>query len=104
MMVLMFINGLMMVERTSHQWKISDDGGYRILNVNVNKVLDMDGNSMNDGGNAIIWPDNGGLNQRWLIENAGNGYFNIINYNSGKALEVDKSSSALKEQMSFKGL
>ena len=54
----------------------------------------MDGQTMKDGGNALIWPDNGALNQRWLIESAGNGYFNIINYNSGKALEVEKSSSA----------
>ena len=80
--------------RDSHHWEISDDGGYRILNVNAKKVLDMDGQTMKDGGNALIWPDNGALNQRWLIESAGNGYFNIINYNSGKALEVEKSSSA----------
>ena len=83
-------------ERTSQQWKIIDEGSYMILNVNANKVLDMDSESKSDGGNAFIWPDTWGSNQRWLIEYAGNSYVNIINYNSGKALEVNSEGNVIQ--------
>jgi len=81
-------------DNASHHWKISDEGAFRILNANANKVLDMNSASTADGGNAIIWQDNKGMNQRWLIESAGENYVYIINAHSGKALDIDKSSTA----------
>ena len=47
---------------------------------------------MKDGENVIIWSDNGNLNQRWNIQDIGDGYVTIENVNSGKLLDVDNSS------------
>jgi len=57
-----------------------------------NKALDVDNSSTKDGGNVLIWSDNGQLNQRWNIIEVGDGYIFFENVNSGKMLDVDHSS------------
>jgi len=47
---------------------------------------------MKDGGNVLIWDDNGQLNQRWNIIEIGDDYISFENVNSGKMLDVDNSS------------
>nr|ASF57710.1 PR2455 [Piromyces rhizinflatus] len=76
----------------SQQWTISDDGGYRLLNVEAGKVLDVEGDSKNDGGNVIVWRDQSSFNQRWSIENTDDGYVVFINLSSGKVLDVEYES------------
>ncbi|OUM64473.1 carbohydrate-binding module family 13 [Piromyces sp. E2] len=80
--------------KASQHWKIIDDGGYSFTNVNANKVIDIERASLEDGGNVIIWPDTAGANQRFLIENAEDGYVYIINLNSNKVLDVANNSKA----------
>ena len=42
-------------DKTSQQWIVSNEGdGYKIINVNANKALDVYENSMKDGENVII--------------------------------------------------
>jgi hypothetical protein len=54
------------------------------------KCLEIFGWSGANGGAADIWSysGTGGNNQNWLIQATDNGYYKIINVNSGKALEV----------------
>ena len=51
--------------------------------------LIFDNSSLFDGGNVLIWSDNGGLNQFWNIQEIDGGYVTISNVNSGKLLDVD---------------
>ncbi len=57
-----------------------------------NKLIDVAGGSMDDGADIIQWPSNGGDNQKWLLEDAGNGYFFIRSKKSGKVLDVTGGS------------
>jgi len=56
------------------------------------KNLDVTGASKSNETQVIIWPNNGGANQKWNFIATGDGYFNIQNVNSGKYLEIDGSS------------
>src|SRR4051812_35214462 len=40
------------------------------------------------------WGWNGGGNQKWEFRDAGGGYFQIVNQNSGKCLDVANASAA----------
>lgn len=60
------------------------------------KCLEIYGWSGANGGIADIWSytGTGGNNQNWKIQATDNGYYKIINVNSGKALEVASTSTA----------
>jgi len=78
---------------TDQQWTITYEGGYyKIINVAANRALDVNNNSVSNGGNVLIWSDNGHDNQRWEINSLGDGYFTLTNVNSGKNLDVEKNS------------
>jgi hypothetical protein len=66
---------------------------YRVVNQHSNKVLDVSGGSVEDGGKVLQWPDTGGINQHWRIADA-DGYKKLINRNSGKVMEACMSSAA----------
>lgn len=66
---------------------ISDGKGhYYIANANATKMLDVPGASKNNSVSIKLWQPNGDNNQLWTVEDLGNGYFRIINVNSGKLL------------------
>ena len=58
----------------AQQWKLEKDGGhYKIVNRKSGKVLDVEGESMDEGGGIIQWDDKseGTDNQRWSWEGKG---------------------------------
>jgi hypothetical protein len=50
--------------------------------------------SLADGGNVQIWGYVGANTQQWKIEATTDGYYRILNRNSGKALDVNGNSTA----------
>jgi hypothetical protein len=55
----------------SQQWKLEKDGDhYKIVNRKSGKVLDVESESLEDGGSIIQWDDKaeGNNNQRWSWE------------------------------------
>jgi type II secretory pathway pseudopilin PulG len=52
------------------------------------KNIDIPARSTKRGEQAIIWDSNFGANQRFLMQDSGDGYYNIINVNSGMALDI----------------
>jgi alpha-galactosidase len=52
------------------------------------KLLDVFDQSAVDGADVVQWAANGQNNQRWEFRDAGSGYANVVNVNSGKCLDV----------------
>ncbi|SHJ50519.1 RICIN domain-containing protein [Parasporobacterium paucivorans] len=52
-------------------------GIYYIRSKNSNQVMDVYGGGDAIGTNIIQWPYHGGINQQWLLESLGNGYYKI---------------------------
>ncbi len=69
-----------------------DNGYYTISAIHSDKYLDISGGSKNDGAEVIQWNYHGGNNQQWKIQDAGNGYFNIISRCNGLYLTIDGTS------------
>ncbi|WP_419789009.1 cellulase family glycosylhydrolase [Mucilaginibacter sp. FT3.2] len=83
----------------NQQFKVQSggSGSYLLTPMHVSgKCLEIYNWSGSNGGIADIWAytGTGGNNQNWLIQATDNGYFKIINVNSGKALEVASPSTA----------
>ena len=59
----------------SRQFKLVScgDGWYKIVSVNSGLLLDVNCSNRN----VALWSDNGGSNQRWKLEDAGDGYYYI---------------------------
>jgi hypothetical protein len=55
--------------------------------------MDISAASITKGAANIQWTDNGGLNQRWQLIDAGGGYYNIKNTNSGLILDISGGST-----------
>jgi hypothetical protein len=58
------------------------------------KALDVAGVSMANGAGVIVWPPNGGSNQRWSIEALGDGNVRLVAGHSGLVLDVNGASTA----------
>ena len=58
----------------------------------MGKCLEVYGLNTADGGQVDLWDYYGGANQKWSIQLTDNGYYKIINANSGKALDVNGAS------------
>jgi alpha-galactosidase len=52
------------------------------------KLLDVSNLSTADGADVVQWTANGQNNQRWDFRDLGDGYYNVVNVNSGKCLDV----------------
>jgi endoglucanase len=77
----------------NQQFKVQNaaNGSYLLTPMHTSgKCLEIYSWSVANGGIADIWSytGTGGSNQSWLIQATDNGYYKIINVNSGKALEV----------------
>lgn len=56
----------------SHQpanWEVSKsfDGAYQMKVQGTNMFMDLSGGNIQNGGEVIIWPGNGGDNQKWTL-------------------------------------
>jgi len=68
--------------------------GDRITVSHSGKALDVAFVSMARGAGVIVWPPNGGSNQRWSIETLGDGNVRLVAGHSGLVLDVDGASTA----------
>ncbi|GAA1245912.1 ricin-type beta-trefoil lectin domain protein [Kitasatospora nipponensis] len=74
---------------TSQLWQLSAAGGaYTLTDVASGKVLDVPGNSGNDGVQLQQWTANGGDNQRWLLAPTTDGAYTLTSKLSGKVMDV----------------
>ncbi|MCU0492318.1 MAG: RICIN domain-containing protein [Chloroflexaceae bacterium] len=64
------------------------NGTYKVTVVNSGKVLDVSGQSQDDGALVQQWEDVGGLNQQWQVEALGDGTYRFTAKHSGKVLDV----------------
>ncbi len=67
---------------------------YVLKCVNSGKALDVSWGSKDNGANVLQYSYCGYTNQKWYLENLGNGYYKIICVNSGKCLEVSGGSTS----------
>jgi len=80
---------------------------FTVTNKLSGKVLDVTAVSRQDGALIQQWDSLAGANQQWQFVPLGNGYYQILNSNSGKALDaVDPSdiaaiSGTLVQQFSY---
>lgn len=57
-------------------------------------MLDVDGQSMNNGANLHLWTAHGGESQKWVFTDQHNGYYTIRNLKTGKYLDVSGGGTA----------
>jgi len=57
-------------------------------------VLDVSGASQSPNGQVITWPWNGGYNQEWSFVPVYDGWYQIVNRNSGQCLSVSGPSTS----------
>jgi len=58
------------------------------------KCLDVTSNSTADSARTLQWPCGSGTNQRFTVQDLGNGYARIVARHSGKCLDVSSNSTA----------
>ncbi|MCL2883103.1 MAG: RICIN domain-containing protein [Coriobacteriia bacterium] len=69
--------------------QVVKNGTYTVNSPAADKVLDINGQSQVPATNAIIYPPNGGLNQRFVFTyQPKNGYYTITAAHSGQVLDV----------------
>ena len=73
--------------------KTVENGIYTIKSTVNNSVLDVTGNSMNEGANIEVWYSNSNANQRFSVNYLNNGYYTINAVHSGKCLDVEGASA-----------
>lgn len=72
----------------NQRWVVSTSSGYRKLRcVTGGKYLDTLGNTA-DGSSIGQWASSPSYNQQWTFEDAGDGYFRIVNRANGKSLDT----------------
>jgi Ricin-type beta-trefoil lectin domain-like/Concanavalin A-like lectin/glucanases superfamily len=77
---------------------------YALFNHNSGLALDVTGESTVDGGLVIQWPYHSGNNQKWRFVSVGSGWYEIVNVNSGKALEAPNTSQGTQlDQRTYAG-
>jgi hypothetical protein len=69
---------------------------YTLTARNSGKCVDVSDNSAADNATVVQYTCNGGLNQQWRLESAGDGYYRVLAEHSGKCLDVENASTADK--------
>lgn len=72
--------------------KTIDNGTYQIKSAASDKVADVNGSSLSNGGNVGVWENGSTANQKFVITYKDNGYYSICASHSGKYLDVEGSS------------
>jgi glucosylceramidase len=67
---------------------------YRIANRLTGKPFGVSGASTANGAQIVQWTDSGDPDQQWTLRDAGGGWFNIVDVNSGLALDDTNGSTA----------
>jgi O-glycosyl hydrolase len=77
---------------------------YAVVNHNSGQVVDVNGESTSDGATVIQWPYHNGANQHWQAVSVGSGYYELVNANSGKALESPNTTQGTQlDQRTYTG-
>ncbi|MCD4852623.1 RICIN domain-containing protein [Arthrobacter sp. AK01] len=71
----------------------------KLVNRNSGKVMDVDGQSHNNGAAVIQWPWSGGANQKWKLVSVHDGSFRLTSVMSGKVLDNPASSTTSGQQL-----
>jgi hypothetical protein len=71
------------------RWQLEPIGNVKLISAGSGKALDVANASTANGGNIQQWSDNGCLCQSWQFASLGNGFFKIVNQNSGKVVAID---------------
>lgn len=79
------------IENSSNQSeKVIETGYYQICTaLDLGKVLDVDAASKNNQANVQIWQNKGVRQQQFKVIKLDNGYYEIVNCRSAKALDVE---------------
>lgn len=73
--------------------KVIPDGTYKIVSIlNQKMVIDVAGGSKNENANIQLYEDNGTEAQKFEITFGEDGYYTIINKNSGKAMSTKENN------------
>lgn len=75
------------------------NGTYSVTNLAGTLVWADPAFAKTSGTKVILWPFNGGTNQRWTFSSAGNGYYTITNQSSGLVLDDPNVSAAPGTQL-----
>src|SRR5436305_343272 len=67
---------------------VTAQSSYEIVSVNSGRCLDVTDWSTANGARIQQWGCQGGANQQWIVQPAGNGFSTIVSAQSGKALDV----------------
>ena len=71
------------------------DGLYKVVStIDKKYVWDIDGASMDNGGNLQLWKDNGSNAQKFMFTYNSDGYYTITNVNSDKVIDCAGARSA----------
>lgn len=73
-----------------------NDGTYNFCSKGNNSLgLSINGNTYNDSGNVLLWTNTKENNfEKWRITYIGDGYYKIINVQTGKALDVSGAGNS----------
>lgn len=77
----------------------TDGKTYRIVSKTTEKPLGTCAGSTANGACIVQWSDDGDPDQRWRLQTAANGYFNIINIASTKALDLPDGNTSNGTQL-----
>lgn len=67
---------------------------YHIANRLTGKPFGVSGASTSNGAQIVQWTDDGDADQQWTLLDAGGGWYNIVDVNSGLALDDTNGSTA----------
>jgi hypothetical protein len=80
----------------NQKWKftVNADGTYTITNQNSGKVMDIVDASTENNAQIQQWDNFSSPNQKWQIENAGNGYVRLYSVSSARMLDAGTTGAA----------
>lgn len=85
-----------MVDQQRFKFIYNEEGYYTIKNIKSGKLLDVVGSGVESGTLIDQWEYNGGNdNQKWIVKDAGGGYYYIISKINGLYLSVKRKWSKL---------
>ncbi|MBV9867802.1 MAG: RICIN domain-containing protein [Abitibacteriaceae bacterium] len=96
---------------STQQWRLVGQGNgvYKVVNRNDGLLMEVGSNATQPGAAVDLYHDKseppGKSNQQWSLISLGNGYYELINTNSGLALDsvMDNKQSAIIQQSVYKG-
>jgi hypothetical protein len=73
----------------NQHWIVTTTGGYtRLTSLHSGRVLEVPQSSTTNGTAFVQWGHNGTNTQQWTLQATGDGYYRLVNRNSGKAADL----------------